>query len=678
MYTFLGLFTAWLDREGIPFTDDVDAAYDVFFANSWAIDYAVVKRAKRAHPAIVVAQRVDGSAVDYGSNPDADREQARVNLLADVTIFQSEYSRYSTREKFPVVAGDGPVIYNPVDLERFRPDGPTIDLPAGRPRVGCASWSTNRRKGTWLIDEIAAAHPDVTFVLGGRFDQVVERPNVIRLGHLDRDAMAAMMRSCDLFLNLSENDPCPNVVIEALASGLPVLYRNSGGVPELVGDCGAAIEPGEFGSTVRKVMARRAELSAGARRRAESQFAPGRIFAKYLDALSRAVRRPAPSTLQVLRMVSAGYPLLPRLQPQSVLRRGLRRAAPAILKQRRAAAAATVGWVTSDSFPRRKRRFSQLDSFTGMRVGNVAQWMNHHHASIDNELYDPDDRYSIVVFHKMMDGRCQDEAAKIQAYGGKVIFDANVNYYDIAGDYFIPGTRPTEQQQHDANRMTAMADWVVADSSNLKSVIAPINPNVTWIPDNVNVDRYAGIRAHDARECLQLIWSGVGKKAAHLLEARDAFAAVPGLELVLVTDEPPACLPDLESALPCRIITFSDNSYARALMTADVIVSPKRLVNAYELGHTEYKIALGMAIGLPAIASPQQSYLEAIGAHGGGIIARSTAEWIDALRRLQADSALRGRLGAFARRTVRERYSTPVVATQYLQLLHRLAGVTAA
>jgi glycosyltransferase involved in cell wall biosynthesis len=120
---------------------------------------------------------------------------------------------------------------------------------------------------------------------------------------------------------------------------------------------------------------------------------------------------------------------------------------------------------------------------------------------------------------------------------------------------------------------------------------------------------------------------------------------------------------------------FSDHGYARALMNADVIVSPKRLSNAYELAHTEYKIALGMAVGLPAIASPQQSYVEAIGAHGGGLIARSTGEWVEALRVLQSDAALRGRMGAFARRTVRERYSTPVVAQQYLRLLKQLSGV---
>src|SRR6185436_5760112 len=102
-----------------------------------------------------------------------------------------------------------------------------------------------------------------------------------------------------------------------------------------------------------------------------------------------------------------------------------------------------------------------------------------------------------VVFQKMMDARCQDEAAAIRRRGGKVVFDANVNYYEIWGDYFVPGTRPTAEQQRDAIAMTASADWVVADSSYLSSVIAPINPRVTCIPDNVNLELYSTMRRHD-------------------------------------------------------------------------------------------------------------------------------------------------------------------------------------
>ena len=672
MYTFIGNLTRWLTARGIAYTADLSGDYDVLFVNSWVVPPADVRRIKRDRPDVTIVHRVDGSAEDYGGNPDSDRLQGRVNVFTDLTIFQSEYSRFSTREKFKIIAADGPVIYNPVDTARFTPEGSRTDLPPS-PRIACASWSMNRRKGTWQIDELAERNPDLSFVLCGRFEGVRPLPNVTNLGHLAHDRLAEVLRSCDVFLNLSENDPCPNVVLEALASGLPVVYRPSGGVPELVGDCGAGFELAHFRDVLNGVLRDRDRLSAAARARVLSRFAPDIIFPQYLDAIRAAVARPERSNAEILRLAVDGYPVLPG--PRAIAG-GLKRRVSSLVRRERAivpAGAMRVGWVTYDSFPRTKRRLTELDSFTGMRVGNVARWINEHSSAAANELYDPAANYDVVVFQKMMDERCQSEAERIRAAGGKVIFDANVNYYDITGDYFVPGTRPTEIQQRDAMRMTTLADWVVADSSNLEGVIRRINPRVTWIPDNVDTAIYSGRRAHVNRGALRLIWSGIGKKAAHLLEAVDAFAAIKNAELVLVVDEEPECLPILKKAIACRIVRFSDRRYASELLEADVIVSPKRLANAYELGHTEYKITLGMAVGLPAVASPQQSYIEAIGHAGGGIIASTTAEWIDALQRLQ-DPALRAELGGRAYATVAERYATPVVARQYLSVLQGVIG----
>ena len=359
-----------------------------------------------------------------------------------------------------------------------------------------------------------------------------------------------------------------------------------------------------------------------------------------------------------------------------VARRAGRRAPAIFGSSTKSTAQARVGWITSDSFPRRKRRFRELHSFTWMRVGQLAEWMNAEQQTLANEIYDPAERYDVVVFQKMMNAQCQEEAATISARGGKVVFDANVNYYEVWGDYFIPGTQPTDEQQRDAHAMTAGADWVVADSSYLEAVIRAINPRVTWIADNVDTSIYRRGAARVANQKARLIWSGVAKKAAHLLLAVDAFATLTNTELVLVVDEPPDCLAELQRAIPCRVVTFSDRDYAAELAVSDVIVSPKRLVNAYEMGHTEYKIALGMACGLPAVASPQQSYVEAIGHRGGGVIADTIDDWRNALRELTIDANRRRSLGELAYRTVHEKYSTPVIGREYLALLQQLAGIS--
>ena len=47
-----------------------------------------------------------------------------------------------------------------------------------------------------------------------------------------------LYKSSDVFLHPSENDNCPNVVLEAMSSGLPIIYHNSGGTPEIASDYG--------------------------------------------------------------------------------------------------------------------------------------------------------------------------------------------------------------------------------------------------------------------------------------------------------------------------------------------------------------------------------------------------------------------------------------------------------
>jgi glycosyltransferase involved in cell wall biosynthesis len=311
MYTFLAHLTAYLRRHGIQYTRDLDDEYDILFVNSFAVPFEAVLAAKRANPELKVVQRLDGSARDYGRFGDADDRQAQVNLLADLTVFQSRYARFSVKEKHRIISQDGPIIYNPVDVDLFIPRGRSPGQ--RRPRVVNVAFSTNRKKGSWLIDSLARAHPDIDFVLCGRFEGVESLPNVNLTGVLDRETLAGVLRSCDVFLSLAENDSCPNVVLEALASGLPLVYRPSGGVPELVGECGVEMEPATFRRALEEVMSRQRELSEAARTRAVERFHPEIILGRYLEAIKSAARRPIPSYAAAFGLALRGYPpfLLP-------------------------------------------------------------------------------------------------------------------------------------------------------------------------------------------------------------------------------------------------------------------------------------------------------------------------------------------------------------------------------
>lgn len=308
-HTFVANLKRYLKEKNIPYTEDMEDRYDVLFTNSWVVPYEEIKRVKARRPRLRVVHRVDGSAQDYGRFDDADYLQARVNMLADVTIFQSVYSKYSTTNKFTVVQGDGPIIYNPVDVDVFCPDGPFYPL-KGETKVCNAAFSMNQKKGTWKIGELAQKNPDVFFVLCGHYPDLPRLPNIQSLGHLGRSELAAAMRSCDIFLHLAENDPCPNVVLEAMASGLPVLYKDSGGTPELVGECGVIFSDHGFRQQLAMIVAERKKLSTAARERAVREFSPHRIFPQYLEAMLQAKRHSLPTRAMLLRLYLKGYPVV--------------------------------------------------------------------------------------------------------------------------------------------------------------------------------------------------------------------------------------------------------------------------------------------------------------------------------------------------------------------------------
>lgn len=295
-YVFLRHFQDYLTRAGIAWTNNPDDEYNILFFNSWTVSYSQVLGLKKARPDLRIIQRVDGAAQDYGRKDGADWVQRALNTLADLTIFQSQYSYQATYERYRVVRTAGPMIYNPVDGEHFRPDGPRLDLPSHTRRLISVGWSKNLLKGTWRIPQLAAQNPDVEFVVVGQtgWDSSVP-PNIRALGVLPHEHLPEALRSADAYLSLIENDACPNVILEALACGLPVLYVPSGGVPELVRDAGRHFrDDAEFRPTLESLFQQRPALSARAREIAIHHHHPDVIFPAYLQAIENSHRQPIP------------------------------------------------------------------------------------------------------------------------------------------------------------------------------------------------------------------------------------------------------------------------------------------------------------------------------------------------------------------------------------------------
>ena len=237
-HQFLRALLGELDRRGLSVElNRLSAETPACLFNSFNFDPQRLRRFARSGPRMV--HRVDGPIGVYrGFDDGTDRAIAAINAeLAEATILQSRYSLERHRE-LGLELREPTVVSNAVDPAIFYP--PTTREPiAGRKvRVIATSWSDNVRKGAetleWLDAHFDRERYEVTFV--GRAPRELE--SVRTVGPVSSAEVARLLREHDVYLAPSHDDPCSNALLEALACGLPPVYRESGGHPELVGDAG--------------------------------------------------------------------------------------------------------------------------------------------------------------------------------------------------------------------------------------------------------------------------------------------------------------------------------------------------------------------------------------------------------------------------------------------------------
>jgi glycosyltransferase involved in cell wall biosynthesis len=248
--------------------------------NSFNFDFHRLRRFAREGARMV--HRVDGPIGVYrGFDDGTDRRILEINrALADATIFQSRYSLDMHRE-LGLELRNPVVIPNTVDPAIFHPPPTREPLSGRRLRVIATSWSANPRKGAdvlaWLDRNLDFDAFEVTFA--GNTEQTFERVRVV--GPLASAPLADLLRSHDVYLAASRNDPCSNALLEGLACGLPAAYLRSGGHPELVGEAGIGFDdPEELPATLARL---RGELDA--RRAAIEVPRLDEVADRYLGAL---------------------------------------------------------------------------------------------------------------------------------------------------------------------------------------------------------------------------------------------------------------------------------------------------------------------------------------------------------------------------------------------------------
>ena len=177
--------------------------------------------------------RVDGPMKLYNSLDDErdDIVYSANNFLADATIFQSNFSFEKSLEAGMKTDKPVAVIYNAADPDIFKPK---VGSRGSKLKMISTSFSMNLQKGFQFLKflETNLNFDNLDYVFAGRspFPFVKIRD----LGCINSQELSSELRSSDIFVTASGNDPCSNSLIEAISCGLPCLALDSGGHPEII------------------------------------------------------------------------------------------------------------------------------------------------------------------------------------------------------------------------------------------------------------------------------------------------------------------------------------------------------------------------------------------------------------------------------------------------------------
>ena len=166
---------------------------------------------------------------------------------ADYVFWQSKFCKRAADKFLGSRVGSGEVLYNAVDITKFYPSSRQIPNKFIFLMTGKINRASIYRLETAVKGLVYARRSglDAKIIFAGWVEDVkllrliIAKYEMSQFVHFSgpytQSQAPNLYRQAHAYLSTTYMDNCPSAVIEALASGLPVLYLDSGGTPELVG-----------------------------------------------------------------------------------------------------------------------------------------------------------------------------------------------------------------------------------------------------------------------------------------------------------------------------------------------------------------------------------------------------------------------------------------------------------
>ena len=183
-------------------------------------------------------QRLDG--IYFNSQFDYNKQNENILKTyrrADGVVFQSAFNKELT-ERYFGEHKNSTIIHNGADVELINKILPiknkTLDK-YDNIWTCAASWRPHKRLKDNIEYFLEHQEGNSCLVIAGKPDYIITEPNIFYVGNIEYEKLLSLYKRSKYFLHLAWLDHCPNVVIDARASGCKIVCSSAGGTREIAG-----------------------------------------------------------------------------------------------------------------------------------------------------------------------------------------------------------------------------------------------------------------------------------------------------------------------------------------------------------------------------------------------------------------------------------------------------------
>lgn len=310
--TFYHKFAREVEARGHDIVRFPTADTDVVLSIIYAAPRALLQSKKLGLP---IVQRLDGVY-----QPSVYKDWRKRNFpiwvnyrfFSNRILFQSHYSAVTAQLYLGETKRPYAVVHNGVSLDNFFPGGHDDKRP--QEHIGLALLSTFLRESEILpiinvFKTLYAAGKMKKLIIVGKlapsisdFPNLYAHPAIEWRGRVPFDTLPNVYREASILLSSKLGNNCPNIVLEALASGVPVACYDSGAHRELVDpSAGLCVPTGDvsgpnpeldtdaLADAAAYILDKHSKFSEAARHQAETRFGVNLMVDRYLEVLSDAI-----------------------------------------------------------------------------------------------------------------------------------------------------------------------------------------------------------------------------------------------------------------------------------------------------------------------------------------------------------------------------------------------------